>query len=136
MIFKILLTAFSMLMVVFSTANAQTQAVPADSATTLVGKWTGSYDGASSGKFELVINQNDSPKLTGLITMLLPEGSGKPITLKTVTYQDGQVVAAYDDPENGEVNLTGKLSNPTLKGTWQLANGQATGNWQLTRAGR
>ena len=140
MTIKILLTAFGLL-TIFSTANAQTQSTsaqtaPTDSSAIISGKWTGSYDGTRSGTFELVINPNDSRKLTGQITMLPPAGSGKAIPLKSVTFQGGRLSAAYDDPENGEVNLTGTLRNPSLTGTWQLAGGQASGDWQLTRAGR
>ena len=135
------LIAFSISLIVGATANAQTanaptQTAPADSSAAVVGKWTGTYDGASSGNFELAIGQDANRKLTGQVVMVAPDGNRYPITLKTITYRNGQLSAGYTDPQNGEVRFTGKPDSAGMKGTWDSNDGQGTGNWQVTRASR
>lgn len=140
MLHKILWTAFGILTIVVSTATAQTttaQTTATDSAAAIVGKWTGTYDGGSSGNFEMVISRDGTGKLTGQITLLPPDGSRYPINLKTVTYQGSQLNATYDDSQSGgEVSIKGRPDNTGMKGTWDAGGGQATGSWQLTRANR
>lgn len=103
----------------------------------IVGKWAGSYEGSDSGKFELVVNQDSNRKLTGQIIMLPPDGTRYPIDLKTIVWRNGQLNAAYSNPEDGsDVNFSGKHESSALKGTWQANGGQATGNWQVTRSDR
>lgn len=132
---KILLWAMGLLMTTFTLTTAQTTTATADSAATLVGKWTGSYEGSDSGKFELVINQDGNHQLTGQIVMLPPDGSRYPINLKTVAWQNGQLNATYSDPQSGNaVSFSGKPDGTGLKGTWEANGGQATGNWQVARA--
>lgn len=138
MLIRTLFIAVTMLTAMFSTATAQTAATTtADSSAMLVGKWTGSYEGADSGNFELNLSRDSQQKLTGQIVMLAPDGSRYPIDLKTVTWQNGRLSAAYSNPQNGgDVSFTGTFDAAALKGTWQANGGQDTGNWQVSRANR
>jgi Rieske Fe-S protein len=133
MTIKTLFAAMALVALLFQGANAQTTSAASDSLTTLVGKWSGTFDGASSGKFELVINQDSNRKLTGQVIMLADDGNRYPIDLKTVVWQNGQLKASYTDADGDEVNFTGKYTKPVLKGTWKSDDGQASGIWQAVR---
>ena len=140
MFVRALLISIGMLTASFSATTAQSTATTtatADSLGMIVGKWAGSYEGSDSGKFELVVSQDSNRKLTGQIIMLPPDGNRYPIDLKTVVWQNGQLNAAYTNPQDGgDVSFSGKYESPALKGTWQANGGQATGNWQITRLDR
>ncbi|GAB2564633.1 hypothetical protein [Spirosoma areae] len=117
----------------FLSASAQTTTTANDSLKTVAGKWAGTFEGASSGKFELVLNQDSHQKLTGQVIMLPDDGNRYPISLKTVVWQKGQLSATYTDPSDGdEVSFTGNYTSPMLKGTWKADGGQSTGTWQVT----
>ncbi|MDB5242550.1 MAG: hypothetical protein JWP57_3175 [Spirosoma sp.] len=137
---KALLIGLSMVMTPFSLATAQTATAPTtadNSSATISGKWNGSYEGASSGKFELVVTQNNDKKLTGQIIMMTPDGNRYPIALKTLSWQSGQLKASYVDPQEGDnVSFSGKYENSVIKGTWEADGGNSTGNWQASRADR
>lgn len=134
MSFKALFTAFALLTVTFQLAKAQTSSAANDTLKTIVGKWSGTYSGDSSGKFELVVKQDNGQKLTGQLRMLTDDPNLKPINLKTISWKNGRLSAAYTDPEEGnEVSFTGTYIDPDLEGTWKSDEGQSTGTWQLTR---
>ncbi|WP_338873372.1 hypothetical protein WBJ53_30365 [Spirosoma sp. SC4-14] len=129
---KVLLAILLMIAVVSPVASAQT--TPTDN-TTVAGKWSGSFDGDSSGKFEMVLNQDSSGKLTGQVIMVTDDGSRYPIDLKTAVWEKGQLTATYENPsDGGQVSFTGKFADSDLKGTWQTNAGQASGMWQASRA--
>lgn len=133
---KILLSAIILLVVTFQTTQAQTSA-KSDTLTTVAGKWAGTYSGDASGKLELVLNQDNSKKLTGQVTMITDDGNRQTASLKTISWQNGQLSATYLDPaEDDEVSFTGSYTNAMLKGTWKSDGGQATGTWQTTRSTR
>ncbi|GAB2515370.1 hypothetical protein [Spirosoma aerophilum] len=133
MTIKAILAAMALVTLLFQGAHAQSTNASSDSLTTLVGKWSGTFDGASSGKFELVINQDSNRKLTGQVIMLADDGNRYPIDLKTVVWQNGQLNASYTDGDGGEVSFTGKYTKPALKGTWKSDGGQSSGIWQAVR---
>ena len=128
-----LFIAITLVAITFGAAHAQSPTATGDSLTTIAGKWAGTFDGASSGKFELVLNQDSNRKLTGQVIMLADDGNRYPVDLKTVVWQKGQLNASYTNPEGGDVSFTGNYANPALKGTWKSEDGQATGTWQATR---
>ncbi|MBD2756394.1 hypothetical protein [Spirosoma validum] len=131
---KALFTAFVLLAATFQFAKAQTSSTGNDTLKTFVGKWSGTYAGDSSGKFELVIKQDNGQKLTGQVLMLTDDPNQKPINLKTISWKDGTLSATYTDPAEGdEVSFTGIYTNPDLEGSWKSDEGQSTGTWQLTR---
>ena len=129
---KALFLSIGILMAFSSAVSAQT--TTSDTLTAIVGKWAGTYEGASAGKFELVLNQDSNRKLTGQVVMLPDDGNRYPIDLKTVVWQNGQLRATYIDPNEGdEVSFVGSYSSPALKGTWKSDEGQSTGTWQVSR---
>ena len=69
--------------------------------------------------------------------MITDDGNRQTASLKTISWQNGQLSATYMDPaEDDEVSFTGTYTNATLKGTWKSDGGQATGTWQLSRSTR
>ncbi|QJW92305.1 hypothetical protein HNV11_10345 [Spirosoma taeanense] len=134
---KVFLVSIGLLTASFSTGRAQSTATQTDTLSLIVGKWTGSFDGAASGNFELVLNQDSNRKLSGQVIMIADDGTRHPIDLKTVAWQNGQLNAAYTDPQDGgEVTFSGKYVSPALKGTWKSDGGQSAGTWQVARATR
>ncbi|MFD2571559.1 hypothetical protein ACFSUS_13020 [Spirosoma soli] len=135
MFIKALFASVLMLFASYSVATAQTAASATDTLSAVLGKWTGTFDGSASGKFELMLNRDASQKLTGQIVMVTDDGTRHPLDLKTVTWQKNKLSAAYTDPSSGQdVSFSGNLTDPTLKGTWDAGGGQASGTWELTRA--
>ncbi|MFD2935806.1 hypothetical protein [Spirosoma flavum] len=133
MTLKTLFLSIAVITAFVSVAKAQTSS--SDSLTTIVGKWSGTFEGASSGKFELVVNQDSNHKLIGQIIMLPGDGSRLPIDLQTIVWQKGKLSATYKDPADGDddVSFTGDYTSSALKGTWKSDGGQASGTWQVTR---
>ncbi|AKD58316.1 hypothetical protein SD10_03970 [Spirosoma radiotolerans] len=118
--------------IAFQAASAQSSTATSDPLPSVAGKWAGTFDGASSGKFELVINEDSNKKLTGQVIMLADDGNRYPIDLKTISWENGQLKASYSADGN-DVSFSGKYANPALKGTWTSADGQGSGTWQATR---
>jgi hypothetical protein len=133
MLIKTLLASILMIVATFQATTAQTTA--SANSQTVTGKWAGSFDGAASGKFELVLNQDSNGKLTGQVIMLTDDGNRYPIDLKTAVWEKEQLSASYADPSDGdEVSFTGKVADSSLKGTWKSDGGQSVGTWQVSRA--
>ncbi|GAB3800987.1 hypothetical protein GCM10028819_27360 [Spirosoma humi] len=116
----------------FQSAKAQSPTATRDSLPTIVGKWAGTFDGSSNGKFELVIKQDSNRKLTGQVVMLTEDGNRYPTDLKTISWENGQLKASYAT-DGDDVSFTGKYTNAALKGTWKSGDGQDSGTWQATR---
>lgn len=132
MTIRILVAAIALVAITFQAASAQSSTTTSDSSTSVAGKWAGTFDGSSNGKFELVINQDSNRKLTGQVIMLADDGNRYPTDLKTISWQNGQLKASYA-ADGGDVSFTGNYANATLKGTWKSGDGQDSGTWQATR---
>ena len=118
MTIRSLIAAIAIVAITFQVAGAQNQTATRDSLTAIVGKWAGTFDGASSGKFELVINQDSNRKLIGQVIMLADDGNRYPTDLKTISWQNGQLRASYS-ADGDDVSFTGTYANSALKGTWK-----------------
>lgn len=132
MTIKILVAVIALVALTFQAANAQSSTTTSDSLTSVAGKWAGTFDGSSNGKFELVINQDSNRKLTGQVILLADDGNRYPTDLKTISWQNGQLKASYAT-DGGDVSFTGNYANAALKGTWKSGDGQDSGTWQATR---
>lgn len=132
MTIRTLLAVIALVAITFQAASAQSPTTASDSLTSVAGKWAGTFAGSSSGKFELVINQDSNRKLTGQVIMLADDGNRYPTDLKTISWQNGQLKASYAT-DGDDVSFTGNYANATLKGTWASGNGQDTGTWQAIR---
>lgn len=103
-----------------------------------LGTWSGTWDGAGTGGFEITLSKDASGALAGKVSV-----TGDPTydaTLKTVAFDGNKLSARYDFPPDpgGEVVLAATFEGAKASGTWSLrekANGTeiATGGWNVTK---
>jgi hypothetical protein len=103
-----------------------------------LGTWTGTWDGAGTGGFEITLEKGQSGALAGKVSI-----TGEPTydaTLKTVSFDGNKLSARYDFPPDpgGEVVLAGSFDEAKATGTWSLrekTNGTelAMGGWNVTK---
>lgn len=135
MAFKLLIL---LLVVVSSLSAGYAQVVApanhstADSLAPILGQWSGTFDGASSGKLELMLQRDSSSnQLSGQLTVILSDGARYSTKLKKAAFTNSQFTASYTEPDDGsDVSLQGQLSGSVLKGDWTVNDGQGKGSWQ------
>lgn len=104
-----------------------------------VGTWTGSWDGAGTGGFELTLEKGKEGALTGRVSV-----TGEPTykaELRTVSFEGAKMTAVYDFPPDAslEVLLVANFEGNKAKGTW-TARGKnggsdlASGAWTVTKS--
>ena len=141
---RVLSTCLSLLiLVVFggaAGADARARVTEPSSQTDLTGIWTGTWEGAGTGGFELTLEKGPASKdgkLGGQVSV-----TGEPTykaTLKTLTIESQKMNATYDFPpdESVEVTLTATFDGNTAKGTWaaiQKGGGElASGTWAVAK---
>ena len=104
-----------------------------------VGIWTGSWDGAGTGGFELTLEKGNDSALTGRVSV-----TGEPTykaTLKTVSFDGAKMTATYDFPpdESLEILLVATFEGNKAKGTWSArgkngGNELISGTWTVTKS--
>jgi hypothetical protein len=134
MAIKIFLSIIGVLLLTGSHAQvtSSSSGSTADSATIILGQWSGSFEGASSGKLELTLRQDSSShQLGGQLTVILSDGARYSTKLKKAVFTNNQFTASYTEPDDGsDITLTGQLSGPVLKGEWTVNDGPGKGTWQ------
>lgn len=103
-----------------------------------LGTWTGTWDGAGSGGFEITLEKGADGALSGRVSV-----TGEPTytaTLKTASLKGGALTATYDftPDDRAEVALEGTFEGNAANGTWVLrekASGSeaASGTWSVKR---
>lgn len=103
-----------------------------------LGTWSGTWDGAGSGGFELTLTNGEGGALTGKVSV-----TGEPTydaTLRTVSFDGNKLSARYDFPPDpgGEVVLAATFDGAKATGTWSLREKSsgteiATGGWTVTK---
>jgi hypothetical protein len=103
-----------------------------------VGTWSGSWEGAGSGGFELTLEKAKDGALAGRVSV-----TGEPTykaTLKTVSFDGAKMSAKYDFPpaEGAEVILAATFDGKGAKGTWSVrdkakGNEAVNGTWTVTK---
>ena len=86
-----------------------------------LGTWTGTWDGAGTGGFELTLEKTKDGALGGRVSV-----TGEPAyqaVLKTVAFDGKKMNAKYDftPDERGEVVLDLTFDEKSAKGTWLLS---------------
>lgn len=102
----------------------------------LVGRWSGTYDGAGVGKFSMAIARDATGKLGGTLEVSSDVG-GYSATFKSIAVNGRAATLKYDTPDGGaEIQYELTLDGTTFKGTWKafaakspqvLAQGTITG---------
>ena len=103
-----------------------------------LGKWTGTWDGAGTGGFELTLEKNDAGVLGGRVSV-----TGDPAyqaVLKTVSFEGKKMSAKYDftPDDRAEVVLDASFDGNQASGSWSLrekgsANELACGSWTVSK---
>jgi hypothetical protein len=103
-----------------------------------LGIWTGTWDGAGSGGFELTLEKDKNGAISGKVSV-----TGEPTykaTFKALSFDGNKMSARYDFPpdERAEVILAAAFDGNTGTGTWSLRekandNETASGSWTVTR---
>ena len=102
--------------------SAQKGSVPDD----LAGTWTGTWDGAGSGGFELVLEKGKEGPAAGRVTV-----TGEPAyeaTFAALKFDGKKMSATYDFPPETsmEIALDAVFDGSACKGTW-VARAKANG---------
>ena len=125
-------------LVVLAAVGATAQGGAGGASDKFLGTWSGTWDGAGTGGFEITLSKDASGALAGKVSV-----TGEPTydaTLKTVSFDGNKLSARYDFPPDpgGEVVLAATFEGAKATGTWSLrekANGTeiATGGWNVTK---
>ncbi len=104
-----------------------------------VGKWSGTWDGAGSGGFELTLEKGKDGAVTGRVAVTSDDGNYS-AAFKALSFDGKKMSAKYDFPadERAEVVLAASFDGNAATGTWSLHpkgtdNEVASGNWAVTR---
>ena len=103
-----------------------------------LGTWAGTWDGAGTGGFELVLERSAEGVIVGRVAV-----TGEPAykaNFRTLTLEGNTIRASYDFPpdEAAEVVLAGSFESASAAGSWTLrekASGNAviSGGWTVTK---
>jgi hypothetical protein len=89
----------------------------------LIGSWSGTFEGDSSGTFTMSIGRDESKNLGGTLEVLPEVGEGYSAKFRTVDVDGNAVTLTYDTPgEGAKVQLDGTLDGKTLKGAWKVTD--------------
>lgn len=103
----------------FTTATPTLQARSGDS---LAGKWSGTFEGDSSGTFTMSFT-SESGTLTGSIDVAFATGGGYSVPFTKVAVDGSKIALAYRAlGEGGDVQMEAELAGDALKGTWQASD--------------
>jgi hypothetical protein len=90
----------------------------------VIGTWTGTWDGASTGKYTMSIARDDAKKLGGTIQTVPDEGGGYTATFKSVAVDGDTVTISYDSPagDAAEIQLVATTDGVNIKGSWKAVD--------------
>ena len=85
------------------------------------GAWTGTYDGAGTGQFEMTLVKAQDGTMTGKVDVTT-EGGNYSADLKSLAFDGPKMTAKYDFPldPSAEVIMTATFEGSAAKGTWSL----------------
>ena len=85
------------------------------------GMWSGTYDGAGTGQFEMTLAKAKDGTMSGKVDVTT-EGGNYNADLKSVTFDGPKMTAKYDFPldPSAEVIMTATFEGSAAKGTWSL----------------
>ena len=85
------------------------------------GMWSGTYDGAGTGQFEMTLVKAQDGAMTGKVDVTT-EGGNYSADLKSVAFEGPKMTAKYDFPldPSAEVIMTATFEGSAAKGTWSL----------------
>ncbi|PYP84692.1 MAG: hypothetical protein DMF61_18900 [Blastocatellia bacterium AA13] len=105
----------------------------------VVGVWLGSWEGDSSGKFELTITKGTDGKLAASMLTTPSDGPGFTAKFKSIEVSGNKFTGKFEDPtdENTQIGLDGTIDSSIIKGTWEVQSKQGEkmggGVWQAKK---
>jgi hypothetical protein len=109
-----------------------------DDAAKYFGTYTGTWDGAGTGGFELTLEKNAAGAPGGKVSV-----TGEPTykaTLKKLSFDGGKMTAAYDFPPDDrlEIILSATFDGGAAKGTWtarakENGSDMMSGGWNVKK---
>jgi hypothetical protein len=119
----------------------QVSAAKAVDGSQFAGKWTGSWEGGGTGKFDLTLQTGADGSLAGNVDVGT-DGGDYAAKLKNPVFTGNKLVATYDYPldEQGEIAMTATFDQAKADGSWALgpkgqvaSNPMATGTFTVTK---
>ena len=104
-----------------------------------IGTWNGTWQGGSSGKFEMTITKGPDGKLSGSLTAHPAEGDGYTTNFKSVDVTGGKLTVKLSDPDDEvEITIQGALDPAAMKGSYSVrSKGQGEevdgGTWEAKK---
>jgi hypothetical protein len=85
------------------------------------GMWSGTYDGAGTGQFDMTLDKAKDGAMTGKVNVTT-DGGNYSADLKSVSFEGAKMTAKYDFPldPSAEVIMTATFEGSAAKGTWSL----------------
>ena len=85
----------------------------------VIGAWSGTWDGASTGKYTMSIARDDAKNLGGTIQTVPDEGGGYTATFKSVVVDGETVTISYDSPAGDatKIQLVATTDGANIKGS-------------------
>ena len=86
-----------------------------------LGTWTGTWDGAGSGDFELTLDKAKEGPLAGRV-VVSTDGGNYNANFKTISFDGARMTARYDFPldPSAEVFVNATFDEKSAKGTWAM----------------
>jgi hypothetical protein len=91
------------------------------------GTWSGTYDGAGTGQFDMMLDKGKDGTMTGKVNVTT-DGGNYSADLKAIVFDGAKMTCKYDFPldPSAEILMTATFDGRTGKGTWSLhPKGQA-----------
>jgi hypothetical protein len=130
-----------LLLIVFCwiVAGLHGDARQASNAEPYVGTWSGTYDGAGAGNFELTLDKRSDGVIAGRVAVTT-DGGNYDAELKGIAFEGTRMTAKYDFPldPSSEIVMVATFDGRAAKGTWSLRpKGQDTeaagGTWTVNK---
>jgi hypothetical protein len=90
----------------------------------VIGTWTGTWDGASTGKYTMSIALDEAKHLGGTIQTVPDDGGGYTATFKSVVVDGDTVTISYDSPggDPTEIQLEATTDGANIRGSWKAVD--------------
>ena len=116
---RLMLAMLALVAVCTTPAPAAAQSSAAEDR--LIGKWSGPFEGDSTGTYTMTIARDAAQALGGTLDVAPAEGGGYTTTFKSVVVDDTAATLKYDT-DGGEVQIDLTLDGDTFKGSWKVVD--------------
>ena len=105
----------------FNNVYAQRSRIKPFDSDVLVGNWTGTWNGDTTGKFVMKITKDSEGKLSGRINASSDTGEAFDIYFEPTVAKGNKITAKFEDPfDEREVSIEALLEGSTLKGAYTI----------------